>query len=287
MRAQRSGIVLAATLSLFAACSKGGGGETPPPAELQADQLPEASRELTRRDVADLLRTTDIDPVGITITPDTGDIVLLDARRGVFVLNADRRFELAVRASDLHAQVNAASDFTDIAALGDNKFAITARNDGFLLDLTYMTFVSYFCYVPGFFIPDDPTIVAEQHTDSVGYDRTRNRIVAQPISMLDGVVTDTQVGTFEITGGEGEDWHPVSEPEFLAGGLAVDESGMVWLGRGNELCSYDLDTDTMTLVQTLERFGVTEIVGMAFDGRDLIVIDGADDEVVRIPAEQL
>tara|TARA_R110002072_G_scaffold87129_1_gene196554 strand:- start:8155 stop:9036 length:882 start_codon:yes stop_codon:yes gene_type:complete len=273
---------------LLTACSGSSGGGGAPAPDLATLEVP-SDTEVTRTDVDALLGTaptiTSCKPVGLTITPDTEQLVLLDAMLGVYVLQEDRTFAQAISNQQLHEQVSA-FEFTDIAAVGSNQFAITATGDGFLLDLNARTLRQHFCYVPGGLI--NPTQFT-QHTDSVAFDTTTGRILAQPITYMlaSGAIVGSQVGTFPITGGEGTDWHTIPETEFLAGAITCDGNGTLWLVRGNDLYTYDLDTDTLTLEQSLARFSVTNVVGMVFVGDDLMLLDGDTRDIVCVPAALL
>jgi len=97
----------------------------------------------------------------------------------------------------------------------------------------------------------------------------------------------SDVGTFPITGGEGTDWHPIDDLEFLSGAITVDPTGTLWLANGSDLYQYDLVHDDLLFNQSLERFRVTEVMGMAFHGDDLMVIDNTTHELVCIPAALL
>lgn len=273
--------VAAALLCLAAACGSRGGA----PATPTALQQPSPTAVI-RSSVVDLLGTADSAPVGLSMTPDTGELVLIDARQGVYVLDGERRFRRVAAANELYAQVQPDSEFTDIAALGANRFAITALNDGFLLDLNDGSIRQHFCYVPGG-LPGPGLFV--QQTDSCAFDPRTQRIIAQPVTFAtgNGEPVNAEVGTFPITGGEGNDWHPIGDVAFLAGAATVDRNGELWLCRGRDLFQYDLATDMLKSMQSLQRFGVAEVVGMVFDGDDLMVLDGPSRSIVMIPAALL
>lgn len=271
--------LLGLTAAILASCS----GSSDPAPETATLATP-SPKVVTRTDVGKMLGVTDGSPVGITVTPDTGELVLLDANHGVYVLQEDRTFRLAMSNEDLHAQIDAFA-FTDIAALGSNQFAITAPGDGFLLDLNAGTIVQHFCYVPGSWINVN---LWTQTTNSVAFDTTTGRIVAQPVTIpINGwQPVDAQVGTFPITGGEGDDWHSIESSEFLADAISCDLNGLLWLVRNNELYTFDLDTDELHFEQSLDRFGTELIVGMAWVDGDLMLLDTAY-EVICVPPSLL
>jgi hypothetical protein len=269
---------LALALSVLAGCGSSGGGSG------ETAQLTQPSpTAVTRTDIAELLGTGNVAPVGLTLTPDTDELVLLDALQGVFVMQADRRFRRLATARELEDRAQPASTFTDIAGLGSNRFAITARSDGFLYDSDAGTIEQHFCYVPGLLGPG-----FDQLTLGVAFDPATGRILVQPVTVQGWQQTFvSEVGTFPISGGVGEDWHPIQEQDYLAGGITCDSAGLLWMGRGAELHTYDLQNDTMTFQQSLTRFGITDITGMVFDGDDLMVIDGPTAQLVCIPAALL
>ncbi|MCK5944291.1 MAG: hypothetical protein KAI24_20055, partial [Planctomycetes bacterium] len=258
------------------------GGDPAPTLPSTARMATPSPTAVTRSPVADLLGTQDIAPVGLALTPDTDELVLLDARQGVYVMQADRRFRRLATATELEGQVLPASAFTDIAGLGSGRFALTAQNDGYLFDADAGTIQQHFCYVPPIFISP-----VDQLTLGVAFDEVTGRILVQPITIQSTFVMSSEVGTFPITGGVGEDWHPIQDPEFLAGAITCDSAGLLWLGRDAELFTYDLQTDTLTFEQSLTRFGVSEITGMVFDRDDLLVVDGPSRQLVCIPAALL
>lgn len=281
---RRLGATLALTAALLAcSCNKSSDSENS-----------EENVELLRISVPAAMNLNSVRPVGLTVEPDTGELFLLDAFLGLYRMLSDDTFEVAIDSFELYGQVQTASVFTDVAAMGNSLFALTARNDGFLLDLPARTIQQHFCYVPGGLpLPPPPPpgqpgpFPVEQHTDSVAWDPVSRRILAQPITMSGPTIMNSELGTFPETGGEGNDWHPMPTQDFLAGAMSVDTNGVIWLGRGNELFQYDLVRDELTRIRDLDAYGVEEISGMAFDAKYLWVLDAANEEIVRIPADLL
>ena len=243
---------------------------------------------VSRLSLEQALGTSGVDGRGITIDPDSGELILLDANLGLYALAGDRVVRQVATAETLYA-VGVASLFTDVAALGGGRFALTAINDGFLFDESDGSIVQHFCYVPGTFIGPIFGRPPQQLTDSVAFDPITQRILAQPVTFVPGSfeTMSSEVGTFPITGGEGQDWHRIEDPGFLAGGMAVDAAGGLWLGRGANLYRYDLDTDTLTLAESLEAYQIREIKGLAFDSDRLLVLDGGTQTLVGIPLGRL
>ncbi|MCA8943389.1 MAG: hypothetical protein KDB80_12570 [Planctomycetes bacterium] len=266
-------------LFLVAAC--GGGGSTP------AESIDPAVQPV-RVDLTTAVpnQVGGPAPAGITVDPDTGEIYYLDARGGILRFDPiDQSFELVADARELYV-VSPQSDFTDIAAMGNGDFAITAMNDGFLFDLDDRSIRQHFCYVPGWVIEDPRPLI--QLTNSVAWDAVDRKLIAQPITMNTATNTNEQseLGTFPETGGEGQDWHPIPDAEFLAGATTVD-GGTIWLGCEDSLYRYDLTVDSLAFDQSLARFEVTEIAGMAFRENELLVLDATTRQLVRIPRQLL
>ena len=265
----------AALALALAACGGSSGGRTPAPT------LPV---EVINLEAA--LGSSNIDPVGVTVSPTTGEVFLLDANLGLYSVTESGIFRLVAGAATLYVAAPI-SGYTDVASLGGGKFALTAMNDGYLLDLATNSIQQHFCYVPGFLF--SPTNIPDQLTLSVAFDPITERILVQPLTLDAGTLNsiNSEVGTFPLSGGVGRDWHPLLDPEFLAGAIAVDSTGMLWLGRGAELYRYDLTTDTMTFDQRLDGYPVTEIAGLAFDRDRLLVVDAPSRSLLRIPLAQL
>ena len=227
----------------------------------------------------DRLGDPNVVAVGVTVSPTSGTVYVLTTQ-GLYSVTENGEFSLFADEQTLY-QAAPSSTYTDIVALGNGQFALTALNDGFWFDSVNGTVQQHFCYVPGFFIPG----TTSQLTQGVAFDPATQRLIAQPVTFQQGsiAITNSEVGTFPITGGEGDDWHPIPDITFLAGAIAVDDQSRLWLGRGSELHRYDLDNDTMTFERSLEEFGVTDIHGLAFHGDRLLVVDQPSRTLVRVP----
>ncbi|MEO0481810.1 MAG: hypothetical protein AAF196_20280 [Planctomycetota bacterium] len=277
-------LALALLPAVFAACSN---SNSPNPVPVE----PPGAGAVSRVDLRSALGLATIEPVGVTVMPDTGELYLLDAEAGVYRLeagpNGQSFFRRVFTADELEIQVDPDSPFTDLAAMGDGTFAITARNDGFLLDLADGSIQQHFCYVPSIIIGPNPGVGVEQLTTSCAFDVVNQRILAQPQTFFDGALIQSELGTFPITGGDGTDWHPMPSRTFIAGGMTVDESAVIWLGQADELYQYDLSTDELMFVRSLDEFGIQWVRGLCFRGDHLIVLDGVAGEMVWIPLARL
>ncbi len=227
----------------------------------------------------------DINPVAVTVTPDGNERFVFADDQGLYDIHEDGT---ATRVMDMAAMPNPGVEirlpFTDLVALGDDKFAITAIGDGFLLDTQAQTMALHFCYEPGF-MPDDFT----QRTDAVTYDAGKNQIIAQP-QTFDGNsdVIQSDIGYYDRASGVDRTWYPL-DVDFAAGGMAVGKAGELFLGAGDVLYQYDFDGNRAAVIDNLRRFDIGSIDGLAFDptSNSLLVVDGSSDELVEIGLEQL
>src|SRR5687767_2158393 len=141
-----------------------------------ADDSPPPIDPLARTDLRALLGVQTPDAVGVTVEPDGDRLFVLDSNAGLFAIDALGAATLVVGMDAMpDPGVEVRRPYTDLVALGGNRFALTAIGDGFLLDIAANTQQLYFCYEPGF-EPDENT----QRTDSVTYDAGRDLIIAQP-----------------------------------------------------------------------------------------------------------
>ena len=106
----------------------------------------------------------------------TGKTCVLDDAAGLYRVAPDGTAALVRALAALPTpDVPVRPPFTDVVALGDGRFALTAIGDGYLLDLGADTMRQYFCYEPGGFPEDE-----EQRTTAVTYDPVAARLYAQP-----------------------------------------------------------------------------------------------------------
>jgi hypothetical protein len=196
---------------------------------------------------------------------------------------------------ELRYDVSAGLQFTDVASMDDDRFLVTAPNDGYLLDLQQDWISSYFCYLPD--VSAEPIeyvsisqamqaegVAVEQRTESVAYNPETLALFAQPRT----VRTDTQevVGSevfmFDYGGGE-----PVLvvglEQNFLAGGMVTDGASLL-LGRGNQLYRSTLDQG-YSLILSLDAD--VKIVGMARDpSGSIVLLDGNTSTLITLNMNQ-
>ncbi len=237
----------------------------------------------------DLRAATGLDTVsavGIAVDP-SGQRFLFDERAGLYRLAADGSgFLVSSIASLPIPDVPVQPPFTDLVAVGPDRFAVTAIGDGFLLDVASHTMVQYFCYLPDD-LPDD----SRQRTDALAFDGASDRIYAQPrtysASDPDQTVLFTQIAGYDRATGVDLEWHE-APPDLRAGGMVM-LGGELVVGAGTRLGVFDLAANHLERRDDLARFGVAAIEGLAFDpsADTLLVVDGPSQELVEIDVAQL
>ncbi len=232
--------------------------------------------------------------VGITVDPDSGAALVLDLNAGIVQVDlagSGGQFESgAVTLLALEdfpvPDVAPRSAWTDIVAMGDGRFALTAQTQGFLLDLEAATLTQHFCYVPGF-EDGDGQFTEDQITNSVAWDAATDRLYAQPETFepWSGEVTRADIGAFDATTGDDLEWTEIADTEFPAGGIALDGDGHLLLAYGDRLQERSLEDGELTAEDTdLGGFDLQDIAGMARDPATghYLIIDPSADLLVRI-----
>ena len=240
-------------------------------------------------DLSAALGVTELAVIGVTVDATTGQRYVLDANAGIFEILDDGTADL-VRSNQGFPipDVAPVSAWTDFVALGDDQFAVTARNDGYLLDLDDDLMTEYFCYVPDMMEQE-----FEQLTHGLTLDHQAGLLYAQPatydMSGMSGPVDEpiaASIGAYSLDGGQPVAWFDIPDIEFLAGGMAVDLDGSLLLGRGNELHRFVLEGEGR-----LEGIGVLEgigrIDGMAVDSEaeELLLVDGEQGKLITLSLE--
>lgn len=230
----------------------------------------------------------DVEVVGVTVHADTGERYLLEANRGLFKIDAEGVLTKILALEDFpQSEIAPASAFTDIAHLGGERFALTAMNDGFMLDLAAMTLQRHFCYLPD----DLPLEDVYQLTESVTFDPTTQLIFAQPqtVSTIDESVVASSLGNFASDSGVDLQWLDMGDVDYIAGGMAVTGFHELALGRGASLDRFDLAVGEVVGSSDLSRFGIKNISGLAVDEAlgTLLVVDSIDDTLVALPLSLL
>jgi len=186
--------------------------------------------------------------VGVAITPN-GTRYVLAQHAGLY------RIDAAGAVPVFNTSGLTGLEFTDIVALDDTRFALTAENDGFLFDLSTGSLSSYFCYLPsppqpgvngdGSSQPATPVSVSQtlqlagiavsQRTEAVAFNPNTRQLFAQPrTTRLDtGGIAGSELFVFEQAGGEPTTVFPL-EPGFVAKGMVVINDRL-FLGSGSSL----------------------------------------------------
>ena len=253
--------------------------------------------------------------VGVSIDPVTSERYVLDAELGIFAVEngAARRVWDAARVADYGLTTD--SRFTDLAALGDGRFALTARNEGFLLDLSVDALALHFCYVPGSMIleedppppppeeeepeeeipielePVEPVeSTYEQLTNALTYDAERDLLLAQPRTFDEaGAVLLSHVALFDRASGYEQAWFRLDDPQFFAGAIAKRSANVFLLARGSDLFAFRVGVELMTEVRSLGELGVERVEGMAVDTKNqtVLLLDGATGRLLEGPVNLL
>jgi len=255
------------------------GGDIPEPTpEPKPDDSPKVV------DLRSQIGAADVEVVGVTISPDTKKRYLLDSSRGIFELSEEGTAYLLIALEDFpDADELIQSEFTDIAAMGANRFALTALNEGYMLDLTANTLVRHFCYLPD--VLQESGVY--QMTHSVTFDARSGYIFAQPqtFSEQDDSVIASSIGRFAESNGEEQQWFALTDSDYIAGALSTTPDGHLALGNGNTLSLFNLDTNKLGSPISLVNYGVTDIVGMTIDAANekILIVDGVSDKLIEVP----
>lgn len=264
--------LLFSTALLFGACS--------------SEDLPDGDPPIVI-DLRGEIGATDVAVVGVTVAPDTGKRYVLDETRGIFEMDLEGKATVVLALEDFPAsEVTPESAFTDLVSLGGDRFALTARNDGFLLDIGAGTLQQHFCYLPD----DLPFDDVHQLTKSVTFDAEREMIYAQPqtIANENDMVLASSIGRFDQTTGDDLQWFPISSINYLSGAIAVHNGDLI-MANDSKLSGYSMTTGAFDEITDLSRYGVANISGMAVDRatNSLLVVDSSSDELVELPLSVL
>lgn len=239
-------------------------------------------------DFRDSLASTKVDVVGVTISPDTGKRYVLDSARGIFEVDLDGNMSI-VRALEDFPVPNEVlqSEFTDIASLGGQRFALTARNEGYMLDLEADTLLRHFCYLP----EGEDIQEVYQLTHSVTYDVDSQKIYAQPqtLALDTDNVRASSIGVFGEADGAEQTWFALGDPSFIAGAIAMDGQGKLLLAEGDTIFRFDFSTQVQDSGISLDAYEVGRVTGLAVDleAQSMLVVDGARDALLELPLSML
>lgn len=223
---------------------------------------------------------TDMVVTGVAVEPVTGRRVVLDANRGLYAIDERGSAELIWSVDAIPADVELASALTDVVAMGPGHFALTAINDGYLLELETGRFFQHFCYLPDA-MPEENIQPEIQITQAVAYDPATERLYAQPQSFMDPqnltAPVESLFSSYDLATGTDLSWASFADPNFSAGGMVVERTGVMLMGAGSELFRYTLETGALEPVANLSEHGITHIQGLSIDrasGHLVVVSDG-------------
>lgn len=224
--------------------------------------------------------------VGVTFTPE-GKRYVLDQRSGLYEIGASS-------ATQVWSTTSASGiELTDVVALDNERFAVTAENDGFLLDTRDHSFSSYFCYLPRSPTPPaQPTTISQtlalqgipvkQRTESVAFNPGSLQLFAQPqtVRLDTSTVAGSELFVFDQAGGQ-----PIQvltlDPSFVAGGMVAASGGQLIVGARNAI--YEL-TSAGGLSLLLDLDASITITGMAVSPTGALwVLDGAGQRLIAVP----
>ena len=239
-------------------------------------------------DLAAAMGVEDASPVGITVTPDTQERYVLDEWHGLYKLGADGTAEQILGLAEFPiADIWPQSNWTDIAALGEGRFALTALSDGYILDVPGGTLMQHFCYEPGW---EEWTDTEVQLTASLGYDADTNSIVAQPQTQLRGEAGTTPLGAAvgvydaNLGGAAPESWYELTNASFLATGMAIESSeSVLFVEENGSIYRFAMEDGAPTLLGTLQN--TSRVGGAALDGDLLLIVDAETDQVIEYPID--
>lgn len=178
------------------------------------------------------------DVVGVTVSPE-GKTYVLDRVSGLYLLDGSGATLVFAAPSGI--------ELTDVVALGGERFAVPAENDGFMIDVHNQTFSSYFCYLPsidpGTVVPGGPPSVSQElrnagvavkeRTESVAFNHTTLQLFAQPrTTRLDtSEVVGSELFIFSDGGGQPIAVQAMPSLSFVAGGMVAADGGRLLMDR--------------------------------------------------------
>ena len=230
------------------------------------------------------------DVVGVTVSPE-GKTYVLDRVSGLYVLEGSR--------ATLVFPAPTAIELTDVVALGGERFAVPAENDGFMIDVHNQSFSSYFCYLPSIDPATvDPTvgppsvsqalrtagIDVKERTESVAFNADTLQLFAQPRTtrMDTGEVVGSELFIFSDGGGQPIAVQSMPSVSFVAGGMVAAAGMRLLLGQGSQI--FDMSGPGVAPSLRTQLADTTiDISGLALDtDGDLLVLDRANRRLLEM-----
>jgi hypothetical protein len=179
----------------------------------------------------------------------------------------------------------------DVTALEPGRFALTAINMGYELDLATSVLSQHFCYLPGEGIreeepPPNPNPTFEL-ARAVTFDRASGLLYAQPQTrdLVTNDPTFSEIAMFDRASGDELRFVNLGEPDYSAGGIAMAgerilaaQGSILRVIEANGFGAGTLDLSTL---------GIASVEGMAVDADkgELFVLDGPNRRIVGLDFE--
>lgn len=220
--------------------------------------------------------------------------ITVDDRGSRFLLTRDGRVEERVDGDWLRRFHAPPGAYHDLVHVREDRFAITARNMGFGLDLGARSLQPYFCYFPEPEVRDEEPPPSEKPTQEIAYavtyDAHNDFLVAQPQTSEEesGQPTFSELAVFDASDGTERLFRSLDAASFAAGGMFVldsDAEGMeLVLGEGTRLFVATFPDVTRRPILDLASLGVRDIRGLAIDREEEVVevLDQRGDEAVLL-----
>lgn len=160
--------------------------------------------------------------------------------------------------------------FTDVAVIEDGSFALTANGEAYRY-VPGQGVTSYFCLVPGW---EEITM----ENQAVTLDPTTGRIYVAPAYYdTSGATVQARFEVYASADGSYVDGVDVLPSGVIAQGLAYDATlGKLWAVEGNTIYRFAMSG---AIEASAQLGGVGRATGLSLIDGQLLVLDGADDEV--------
>jgi len=228
-----------------------------------------------RLDLNGMLGEDDPGVTGVDVDED-GTLVFSTFMGGLWRLDGEDATRILTPGELMNAGVP--TTMTDVAVLGDGRYAMTVPGVGVLYDSNDGSVVQHFCYEPGDWGDWE---VQSQETHSLAYDVQTERLISQPITLTDAVADRADVAEFDRVTGEPMAWHTLADREFLSTAVEVNGGGVL-LAQGDQIFDYVLGEEKPRQRADLGSVDVTTIDGMSIDGDTMLVLDGENQELLWI-----
>jgi hypothetical protein len=181
------------------------------------------------------------------------------------------------------------SPLEDVTALEPGRFALTAINMGYELDLATSVLSLHFCYLPGEGIreeepPPNPNPTFEL-ARAVTFDRDSGMLYAQPQTrdLVTNDPTFSEIAMFDRASGDELRFVNLGDATYSAGGIAM-AGERILAAQGATLRVIETDGFGAGILD-LSTLGISSVEGMAVDGETLFVLDAPNRRIVGLDFE--